>query len=41
MTNPVAFYNEMAGLMDEEGAMNVTYLYFSTAFYSLPQYPHS
>lgn len=35
MTNPVAFYSEMTGFMDEEGAMNVTYLYFSNAFYTV------
>lgn len=35
MTNPVAFYNEMTGFTDEEGAMNVTYLYFSNAFYTV------
>lgn len=32
MTNSIAFYNDMPGFVDEEGAMNVTYLYFSNAF---------
>lgn len=35
MTNRVAFYSEMTGFVDEEGAMNVTCLYFSNAFYAV------
>lgn len=40
MTNPVALYNEMTGFTDEEGAMNVTYLYFSYAFYTVSHNIH-
>lgn len=37
MTNPVVFYSDVTGFTDEEGAMNVTHLYFSNAFHTVSQ----
>lgn len=33
LTNPVAFYNEAIGLVDEESVMTVVYLDFRTALH--------